>query len=67
LTFTQGLNGEVEGKSIFLERGAAPAHLLILLNHQDLQSPLREKATAGEPCHSRPDDDDIRIRHDRKV
>jgi len=25
---------------------------------------LGEKTTAGEPCHSRSDDDDIRIRHD---
>jgi hypothetical protein len=57
------LYGEVEGESILLERGTAPAHFLILLDHQDLQPLLGEKTTAGEPCDSRSDDDDIRIRH----
>jgi hypothetical protein len=40
---------------------------LILLDHQDLQSFLGEKTTAREPCHSRSDDDDVRIGHDAKV
>jgi hypothetical protein len=28
---------------------------------------LGKKTTAGEPCHPRADDDDIRIGHDTKV
>jgi hypothetical protein len=67
LALAQGLHGEVEGKSILLKRRTAPSHLLIPFDHQDLQPLLGEKTTTGEPCHSCPDDDDIRIRHDRKV
>jgi hypothetical protein len=67
LAFTDRLHREIKRKSFSLERGTAPTHLLIFLDHQDLQSFLGEKTTAREPCHSRSDDDDVRIGHDAKV